>query len=180
MTYDTAQYYNVGLAIVAGCGIVPALAFSLLPPLSPALRARRLLALTLRDLRRLATARLRLTSEDWDGRMYGRLAALPDQAEPLQRARLLAALSVGSEIIQLRHVAPSLGSPVELDVALDAVARGNGVIAIAWLHQLDGRLASAPDGGPETAIALRARARILVISEALAEHGAYFDSGALA
>ena len=107
-------------------------------------------------------------------------AALPDQAEPLQRARLLAALSVGSEIIQLRHVAPSLGSPVELDVALDAVARGNGEIAIAWLHQLDGRLASAPDGGPETAIALRARARILVISEALAEQGAYFDSGALA
>ena len=180
MTYDTAQYYNAGLAIVVGCGIVPALAFSLLPPLSPALRARRLLALTLRDLRRLATARLRLTSEDWDGRMYGRLAALPDQAEPLQRARLLAALSVGSEIIQLRHVAPSLGSPVELDGALDAVAQGNGVIAIAWLHQLDGRLASAPDGGLETAIALRARARILVISEALAEHGAYFDSGALA
>jgi uncharacterized membrane protein YccC len=180
MTYDTAQYYNVGLAIVAGCAIVPPVAFSLLPPLSPPFRAHRLLALTLRDLRRLATARLPLTSEDWDGRMYGRLAALPDQAEPLQRARLLAALSVGSEIIQLRHVAPSLGSPVELHVALDAVAQGNGVIAIAWLHQLDGRLASAPDGGPETAIALRARARILVISEALAEHGAYFDSGALA
>ena len=110
MTYDTAQYYNAAAGDrSSGCGIVPALAFSLLPPLSPALRTRRLLALTLRDLRRLATARLRPTSEDWDGRMYGRLAALPDQAEPLQRARLLAALSVGSEIIQLRHVAPSLG-----------------------------------------------------------------------
>jgi hypothetical protein len=45
-------------------------------------------------------------SEEWDGRMYGRFAALPDQAEPLQRSRLLAALSVGTAIIQLRHMAP--------------------------------------------------------------------------
>ena len=74
----------------------------------------------------------------------------------------------------------ALASAAELDAALEAVAQGNSAIAIARLHQLDGRLASAPDGGPETAIALRARARILVISEALAEHAAYFDSGALA
>ena len=60
MTYDTAQFYNAALAIVVGCGLAP-LAFRLLPPLSPALRARRLLALTLRDLRRLAIARLRPT-----------------------------------------------------------------------------------------------------------------------
>jgi len=45
-------------------------------------------------------------SEEWDGRMYGRLAALPDQAEPLQRSRLLAALSVGTASIQLRTSAP--------------------------------------------------------------------------
>jgi multidrug resistance efflux pump len=31
--------------------------------------------------------------------MCGRLAAVPDQAEPLQRARLLAALSAGAELI---------------------------------------------------------------------------------
>ena len=110
--------------------------------------------------------------------MYGRLAALPDEAEPLQRARLLAALSVGSAIIQLRHMAPRLGTAAELDAALAAFAQGNSAIAIARLHQLDRRLASAPDAGPETAIALRARGRILVISEALAEHGAYFDAGA--
>ena len=42
--------------------------------------------------------------------MYGRLAALPDQAEPLQRSQLLAALSVGTEIIQLRRIARRLGS----------------------------------------------------------------------
>ena len=37
--------------------------------------------------------------------MYGRFAALPDQAEPLQRSQLMAAFSVGSEIIQLRRIA---------------------------------------------------------------------------
>ena len=72
-----------------------------------------MLALTLSDLRRLASATLPPRLEDWDGRMIGRLAAVPDQAEPLQRGRLLAALSVGNEIIHLRHMAPSLGAAEE-------------------------------------------------------------------
>ena len=46
MSYDTQQFYNAALAIVAGVG-AGALSFRLLPPLSPALRTRRLLALTL-------------------------------------------------------------------------------------------------------------------------------------
>jgi hypothetical protein len=144
------------------------------------LRTRRLLALTLRDLRGLVVARLWPRSEDWEELMYGRLAALPDQAEPLQRARLLAALSVGSEIIQLRHAAPRLGAISELDAALAAFAQGNSAVAIARLHQVDQRIASNPDAVPETAIALRARGRILVISEALAKHASYFDAGAIA
>ena len=179
MSYDTAQFYNSALAIFAGCAAAP-LSFRLLPPLSLGLRARRLLALTLRDLRRLALAPLPPSSEDWDGRMYGRLAALPDQAEPLQRAGLLAALSVGSEIIHLRHSAPRLGVAAELDAALAALAQGHTAISIARLRQLDRRLASAPDTGTETTIALRARGRILAISEALAEHRSYFDAGATA
>jgi uncharacterized membrane protein YccC len=177
MTYDTAQFYNSALAIVVGCGIAP-LAFRLLPPLSPAVRARRLLGLALRDLRRLVIAAGRPTSEDWEARMYGRLAALPDQAEPLQRARLLAALSVGSEIIQLRQIALHLGVAAELDAALEDFAQGSSAIAIAQLHQLDRRLAFAPDAEPERTIALRARGRVLAISEALAEHTSYFDADA--
>ena len=108
-------------------------------------------------------------SEEWDGRMYGRLAALPDQAEPLQRSRLLAALSVGTAIIQLRHMAPHLGAAAELDAPFAALARGKSAIAIPQLRQLDYRLAGS-DTGPETAIALGARSRLLVISEALAVH----------
>ena len=77
MTYDTAQFYNTALGILAGCAVAP-LAFRLLPPLSPALRARRLLALMLSDLRRLTTAPLPPGLDDWEGRMVGRLVALPD------------------------------------------------------------------------------------------------------
>jgi uncharacterized membrane protein YccC len=175
MSYDTVQFYNSALAVVAGCGSA-ALAFRLLPPLSPALRARRLLGITLRDLRRLAIAPSLPRLEDWEGRMYSRLAALPDQAEPLQRTRMLAALSVGSEIVQLRRIARQFGMDAEFDAALQDFAKGNGAIARARLRQLDCRLAS--DAGLPAAIALRAGGRILVISEALAEHASYFDAGA--
>jgi len=61
MSYDTAQFYNLALAIAAGCG-VGALAFRLLPPLSPALRARRLLALTCATC---VAARSFSRSRDW-------------------------------------------------------------------------------------------------------------------
>jgi uncharacterized membrane protein YccC len=175
MSYDTAQFYNSALAIVAGCIVAP-LAFSLVPPLSPALRTRRLLSLTLRDLRRHAIALPPARLENWEGLMYGRLAALPDQAEPLQRAQMLAALSVGSEIIQLRHLAARVGAGVELDAALAAFTQGNSAIAVARLRQLDRQL--AVDAGADEATALRARARILVICEALSEHASYFDGGA--
>jgi uncharacterized membrane protein YccC len=178
MSYDTAQFYNTALGILAGAGAA-ALGFRLLPQLSPALRTRRLLALTLRDLRRLASATLppRL---DWSGRMIGRLAAVPDQAEPLQRARLLAALSVGNEIIQFRDLAPGLGITKEVATALEALAQGNSATAVAQLRELDRRLACDTDAEPEAAIALRMRARIGVISEALSEHRTYFDTGAVA
>jgi len=179
MSYDPGQFYNSALAIVAGCGVA-ALAFRLLPPLPPTLRARRLLALALDDLRGLAIASPPPGLEDWEGRMLGRLAALPDQAEPVQRARLLAALSVGSEIIELRHAAPDLGMAAELDAALAALAQGHSAIAIARLRQLDRSQADDTDADPETATALRARSRILVISEALAEHASYFEAGAIA
>jgi hypothetical protein len=97
MTYNPEAFYNAGLAIVFGAGFA-ALSFRLLPSLSPAFRTRRLLALTLRDLRRLAIDR---SQPDWQGHVHGRLTAMPDEATPLQRAQLVAALSVGSAIIHL-------------------------------------------------------------------------------
>jgi uncharacterized membrane protein YccC len=172
MSYDTVQFYNTAVAIVAGVGAA-ALSFRLIPPLSPAFRTRRLLALALHDLHRLATGPIPHTPNDWESRMYGRFSALPDEAQPLQRSQLLAALSVGSEIIQLRHIARRLNLSSELDAALEAVTRGDSAIATDHLARLDEALAARTG-----AAALRARGSILAISEALTQHASYFDAGA--
>lgn len=179
MTYDTGQYYNSALAVFAGCAAA-AVSYRLLPPLSPALRSRRLLALTLRDLRRLAADPASRTPDDWEGLLYGRLVALPDKAEPLQRAQLLAALAVGRAIIQLSHIVSRLGVTVELDAALAAVAQGDSTAARARLAGLDRQLASRPGADPGDGLEVRARAQLLVLSEALAEHAIFFDFGASA
>lgn len=178
MNYDPAQFYNSALGIFAGC-VVATLSFRLLPPLTPALRTKRLLRLTLRDLRRLAIDRLPSNAEDWRSRTYSRLAALPDLAEPLQRAQLVSALSVGTEIIHLRRVMPGFGAGPELDSALQALAQGNSAAAGSQLISLDHILASISEFGEEAPPSTRARARILAICDALADHRAYFDTGAL-
>jgi uncharacterized membrane protein YccC len=177
MNYNTVQFYNAALAILAGCSVAP-LAFRLLPVPAPEVRARRLLALTLRDVRRLAVASQLPSLEDWEGLVYGRLAALPDQAEPLQRSRLLAALSVGTEILHLHQIGPRLGGTADLDAAFEDIARGNSPFAVARLRQLDRRLASSSDIGLESAIGVQARSRILIMSEALSQNASYFDTGA--
>jgi hypothetical protein len=173
MVYDTVQFYNGTLAIVAGTAVA-LLSFRLLPPLAPAYRTRRLLALTLRDLRRLATGR---TYRDWFGHIGGRLVTIPDAATPLQRAQLLAALSVGSEIIQLRDSARRFSLDAELGPVLAAVAQGDTASATAHLARLDAAFAARPATGPEMQPVLRARGSILVISEILARHSSYFETG---
>jgi uncharacterized membrane protein YccC len=171
MVYNTVQFYNGTVAVVAGTGLA-LLSFRLLPPLSPAYRARRLLVLTLRDLRRLARGWIPRTPEGWHGRMSGRLSALPDQAEPLQRSQLLAAVSVGTEIFKLRRIARRMDLESELDAALAALQRGNIVLATTRLERLDDTLAARSG-----AVALRARGSILVMTEALNQHTAYFEAG---
>ncbi|WP_426418959.1 FUSC family protein [Bradyrhizobium genosp. A] len=175
MSYDMVQFYNAALAIVAGCGVA-ALSFRLLPPLSPAARSRRLLALTRRDLRNLAAGALQ--RGDWEGRICTRLAALPDQAEPLQRAQLVTALSVGVDIIQLRQIAPQLGPLSELDEALGALARGDSAAATAQLTRLDEHLASFSECDKQSYLVMRERGRILGLCDALVQHRDYFDTGA--
>jgi uncharacterized membrane protein YccC len=170
MSFDTIAFYNTATAIVCGAGAA-ALSFCLIPPLSPAFRTRRLLALTLRDLRRLVMER---TFTDWAGHIHGRLSAMPAEATPLQRAEVLAALSLGTEIILIRPLARQFGLGPDLEDALAAVSEGRSAIAIARLKRLDGTLADLET--TETAT-LRGRGSILVISEVLTEHREYFDIG---
>ena len=176
MSYDTVQFCNSALAIVVGCGVA-ALSFRLLPPLSPAFRVERLLELTLRDLRRLVTANVGRLPADWQGRIYKRLVGMPDEAEPLQRAQLLTALSLGRNIIALRRVAARLGLASDLDAALEPFAQGNSAAAVAELERLDRRLTSPTESDPQTLLILQERARILLICDVLMEHRAYFDGG---
>jgi hypothetical protein len=98
---------------------------------------------------------------------------LSDAAEPLQRAQRVAALSVGTEIIQLRARLDLCG-----DLALAAVAQGNSAAATVRLAQVDQALAFRASIGAQTQAVLRARSRILALSETLTEYASYFDGGA--
>ena len=105
--------------------------------------------------------------------MYGRFAVLPDQAQPLQRSQLIAAFSVGTAIIQLRHTCRRLDLSGDLDMAIEAVGRGNCAITTARLADLDRTFIARPG-----AAALRARGLVLAISQALTQHSDYFEAGA--
>jgi uncharacterized membrane protein YccC len=170
MSYDTVRFYNSGLALVAGSAF-GAFAFRLLPPLSAAARTRRLLALTLHDLRRLAAGGVAWTEGEWQSLVYGRLAALPEEASALQRAQLLTALSVGFAMTQLRRIACRFASNIDLEHVFSAFARGDNQAAVARLDEADRLIAERVSNTPA---ALRFRSLILSISEALAQHAEYF------
>ena len=139
------------------------------------MRTRRLLALTLRDLRSLARGRV---FTDWEGRIDGRLSTMPEQATPLQRAQLLAGLSAGTELMRLRCSARQLGRSASLEPACAAIAKGKTGDAITHLAQLDAELAADGGSGTELQFILHVRSSILVLTQALTRHADYFDSGA--
>jgi uncharacterized membrane protein YccC len=177
LSYDPQQFANSVLAIIAGVG-VGALALCLLPPLSPEQRTRRLLNLTLRDFRRLASSANRWSIENWEHHVHKRFVALPDVAERRQRAQLAAMLSVGSETIRLRRIVGrfNLGFDASLDLALGAFARGESLIAVKSLSDVDRMLAALPESWPGARARLRARGSILALSEVLVRYASYFDS----
>jgi hypothetical protein len=168
------------LAIISGIGAA-ALSFRLLLPLSPALRTLRLLALTLRDLRRLATGPMPWTVNDRERAAY--IAACrccqSRRSHSTAPSCWLAGLSLGTEIIRLRRLAHRFYLDAEFDPMLDALARGDRSAANERLVRLDNRLAAALPGSKTGALVrLRARGNILAMSEALAQHAAYFYFGA--
>jgi hypothetical protein len=174
MSYDIEHFYNSAVAIIAGVGMAM-LAICLIPPLPPAMQTRRLLALTLRDLRRMATHAVPQSPAEWEGRVYGRLAAVPDQSDLVPRSQLAAGLSVGTEINRLRRVAERFGIAPELGSALAALARGDSATAIERLRRFDNALTAIPADRPGAAVRLRARGAIIAVSEALTRHREYFD-----
>ncbi len=175
MTYDPGAYYNSAVALLAGIGVAM-LAFRLLPPMPPAMRTRRLLALTLRDLRRLSRGTRRWSAAEWEQRVYGRLSALPSSADILQAARLATALSVGRHLLRLRLVARRFQLGADLDGAMAAIAAGGSADAVSALARLERALATFPPERPGGKVRLRARGAILLVADELTQHAAYFDA----
>ncbi len=176
MSYDGMAFLNNAVSIIVGTVIAMA-ACRLVPPVKPAVRVRRLLSLTLRDLRRLAVQPAPSPAR-WERRVFHRLYVLPELAEPVQRAQLLAALAVGKEIIRLRRAAPRFGLQDELNEALAAFISGQPEQAIGQLAVLDRHVRTKAGQAPAGEAVIKARASILAISEALTQHGGFFTQGA--
>jgi hypothetical protein len=148
----------------------------ILPQLSPAIRTSRLLALTLADLRRLAKrAPSRRREDDWESRIVARFLAMPDQAEPVERAELIAATAVGNHMVRLRRGVPRFVPGAAVDTALQALAEGRSSEAIERLNDIDRQLAALPSARSGTRTVLGLRAGLRVICGQLASYPAYYD-----
>jgi hypothetical protein len=116
---------------------------------------------------------------DWEGRLYRRLEAMPDASGPLQRALLVMAFAVGTEMIVLRGIVPNFGLGPQLDLALATLATGDSTTTIVQLAEVDRRLAAFTVVGARRSLVGRARSAILMICDALDQHRSYFDVGAI-
>ena len=126
-------------------------------------------------MRRLAAGSVRWRSEDWKALNYSRLSVLPVEALPQQRAELLAALSLGSEILRLRRVARRFDLQAELNPAFDAVARGDSAPGAAASRGPRREAGDARRDRVANIAPAPGRGRILAISELLTQHSAYFE-----
>jgi len=175
-SYDTAQFYNSSLGLFAGSAVA-ALAFRVLPPLSPAVRTARLLSLTQRDLHRLARNPNSYRPGAWERHVYARLSVLPDSAVPLQRAQIVAALAAGTEISRLLRIAHRLELTAQLAPALEALAQGRSSEATLELARFDQALAEMRRAEQSKRLVLHARGSVLALSEVLTQYASYFDAG---
>jgi uncharacterized membrane protein YccC len=171
--FDAVRLFNVGLAVVAGTA-APMLFFRLLPPLTPERRIRRLLTLTLRDLRRLLRGERRFSQDAWLGLLTQRLATMPSQTTLEEEAELLAALSVGQASIALLSAAPGSPKRDTLERALVCLADGNiagahdGLVRFAGIQSAR----QAQDAGqPGIDVAVQAT----LIADALRRHAPFFS-----
>lgn len=156
ISYDAVTYFNLALSIVTGT-VIGTLFFVVMPTIPPQQRARRLLALSLRDFRRLAHDNRSADFARWNKLLARRAEALPPQATSEEAGSLMALLSLGQAVIHLRIAAsrdPIIG---ELQRAIDALATGQLAMAREALQ----RLAPQP---------VRARAAVEVIIDAIDLH----------
>jgi hypothetical protein len=158
---DLDQFLNSAFAVIVGT-IATAIAMRLLPPISPTWRARRLVALTARDLRAMAVAVRWPSRTEWISRVCWRLQAMPGEATPELLAQLELALSVGEALIYLRNSRPRLSGRTALDQAFASLAAADQPAVSAWLSDF-----SAQQVQGATLVAMRSRAAAALIIDAL-------------
>jgi uncharacterized membrane protein YccC len=167
---DLGHFLNSAFAVVIGT-VATAAAMRLLPPLSPAWRARRLVALTARDLCAMAVAARWPSRTEWISRVCWRLQAMPAQATPEQLSQLELALSVGEALIYLRNSRPKLSGCTALDLAFASLAAADQASASAWLSDF-----SAQQDRAATLLAMRSRAAATLIVDALTRRAGFLGA----
>jgi hypothetical protein len=164
---DLGHFLNSAFAVVVGT-IATAAAMRLLPPISAAWRARRLVALTARELCAMAAAARWPSRVEWINRVCWRLQAMPAQATPEQLMQLELALSVGEALIYLRSSRPKLPGCTVLDHAFASLAAADQASASAWLSDFSAR----QDRG-STLLAMRSCAAATLIVDALTRRAGF-------
>ncbi|MGJ5203474.1 FUSC family protein [Bradyrhizobium sp. HKCCYLR20261] len=138
IVYDAAAYFNLALAIMAGSA-VGALFFVAIPVIPPVVRARRLIALSARDLRRLMAGAWTPDRRRWTAIMARRIEVLPLQAAVEDAADLLALYAVGRAALRLEQTAPDVRTQRAVRTALKAFAEGRPFAArsmlVSWCRE---------------------------------------------
>jgi len=174
ITFNTLTFYNSALGIVGGC-VAGAVALVIIPPVPRAVRADRLVSLTLRDLRRMADGRWTPTPDAWQNRVYTRLVAMPDGVDPVCGSRLVAALSMGLQVLRLRSLGTRDQFGPEIEASLRRLAASDVDAMMAGLDRVD---AQASDRASELEgnLDLRIRTAIQVVRDVVRQHRHEFGS----
>ena len=177
ISFDTASFYNAALAIVAGC-LVGAAALVVIPPIPARTRAARLVALTMRDLQRMASGRRTPSPAAWQTLVYARLVAMPEGVEGSFPSDLVAILTLGLQVLRLQGTSGQ-GS-ADIAAGLRAVARSDLHGMGVDLDRADATLArTAADPRSGDIAALRIRTAIQIIRDVVRQHPGTFEGATI-
>ena len=128
ISFDASTFFNIALTIILG-NIIGTLFFIIIPGLSPEVRARRLLALSVRDLRRLAARQQARDAARWTAVMTRRVEDLPPQATDAQASSLTTLFILGRALILLRETPAGEVESRLISSASGALAEGRVALA---------------------------------------------------
>ena len=170
ISFNTLGFYNSALGICGGC-LAGALALVLIPPVPPPIRADRLLEITLREMRRMAAGRSTPTPGAWQHRVYARLIAMPPGVDPVYGSRLVAALSIGLQMLELRSLAGEGPRGDRLRAALARLAARDVDGMLAGLDEVLRDVRATAEGAPDLGIPTA----IQVVRDVVRQHRHEFE-----